>query len=138
MAGISKMQIARTEGIDRATVGAIVKEPDVLDYIRALRERYYAIGDAAIDAIIAALREKKDGHLGQRVLEAMNVPLKQEEANAPPNMDIPSQDGYNRVAFLVANILMEGNKNFGTDIGDPAIKKLIDEAHQEEELKKKA
>ena len=136
MAGISKMQIAKTEGIDRATVGAIVEESDIQDHVRALRERYYAIGDAAIDAVVFALLDKKDGHLGQRVLEAMGVPLK-EDANAPPNMDIPSKDGYNRVAFLVANILMEGNKNFGTDIGDGVIEKMIEEAHKEEEAKKK-
>ena len=137
MAGVSKMQIARAEGIDRATVGAIVREPDVQDHIRALRERYYAVGDAAIDAIIAALTEKKDGHLGQRVLEAMGVPLKQ-EANAPPNMDVPGQSGYNYIAWVIANILMEGNKNFGIDIDNPAINKLIEDAHREEEAKKKA
>jgi hypothetical protein len=137
MAGTPKRQIAREEGIDRKTVEAIVREPDVLDHIRILRERYYGIGDAAIDAIIAALREKKDGHLGQRILEAMGVAVKHEHSG-PPNMDVPSQDGYNRVAFGIANILLEGNKNFGIDIGDGVIEKMVEEAHEEEATKKKA
>jgi hypothetical protein len=137
MAGISMRQNARAEGIDRATVEAIVREPDVLDHIKAIRERYYGIADAAIDAIIAALRGKKDGHLGQRVLEAMGVPVKHEQSG-PPNMDVPSKDGSNRVAFGIANILLEGNKNFGIDIGEGVIEKMVEEAHREEENKKKA
>jgi hypothetical protein len=137
MAGMSKRQIAREEGIDRKTVEAIVREPDVLDHIKALRERYYGVGDAAIDAVIAALREKKDGHLGQRVLEAMGVPVKHEQSG-PPNMDVPSKDGSNRVAFGIANILLEGNKTFGTDFGNDEIGKMVEEAHREQEDKKKA
>jgi hypothetical protein len=82
-----------------------------------------------------ALREKKDGHLGQRILEAMGVPQKQVQNDA--NLMVPGQDGQALVAFGIANILLEGNKNFGVNIDNPAIKELIEEAHQEEEAKKK-
>ena len=46
-------------------------------------------------------------------------------------------DGYNRVAFGIANILLEGNKNFGIDIGNSEIQKMVEEAHQDEDSKKK-
>ena len=87
IAGMSMRQNAKAEGINRRTVLAIVKESDMQEHVRKLRERYFAIGDAAIDAIIARLKEG-DGHLGLRVLEAMGVPVKYEQSG-PPN-DVPS------------------------------------------------
>ena len=54
-------QIAREEGRHWDTVARIVKEKDVEEYVRGLRERFYGALEQVLSAAIDYARNGKDG-----------------------------------------------------------------------------
>ena len=73
IAGASIREISRIENRDRATVTKIVRSDQVHDYICRVKERFYGLGDDALNAVQHALREQKDGRLGFQLLASIGA-----------------------------------------------------------------
>jgi hypothetical protein len=127
VAGVSNRKIAKIENLANNTVNRIVKEPDVAEYVKKLREQLYAVGDEALEAVRAQLAVKKDGHLGYKVLEGLGIVPKKDQV--PVNPDIPAdtpRSGYERQAFMVANVLLEAHEQMGVDLPEGALERMAE------------
>jgi hypothetical protein len=139
--GKSLRKLSREEQIDRATVTKIVREPDVANYTKGLREQWYAVGPACLKAVRYQLEEELDGNLGHKILVAMGVVPKVAPAVSTKGaIEIPiltEEEGQRRQAYMAGAALLEGNQQFGVDLPDDIAKKLIQSAHTDVVEKKK-
>ena len=71
--GKSIVDISKEEQRNRETVSKIVRGPEMQEFVRAMRERFYALGGDAISAIQHALQKENDGRLGFQVLESIGI-----------------------------------------------------------------
>ena len=127
VSGDSIREIAREEGRDRATVTKIVRSDEMNAVVQKMRERYYALGFDALDAVQHTLRVRKDGGLGRQVLTDIGVIPSAEEIYAvasqldkatltPFEIAVAEdEDGrINRVAYGMACAMEESARCFGT------------------------
>src|ERR1700733_7456545 len=127
VAGGSIREIAREERRDRATVTKIVRSDEMKAVVEKMRERYYALGFDALDAVQHALRVRRDGGLGRQVLTDIGVIPSAEERYAitsQPDKSIltpfeiavaEDENGQiNRVAYGMACTMEESARCFGT------------------------
>jgi hypothetical protein len=129
VAGDSIREIAREERRDRATVTKIVRSDEMKAVVQNMRERYYALGFDALDAVQHTLRVRRDGGLGRQVLTDIGVIPSTEEryavANQPDKGTLTpfeiavaeDEDGQiNRVAYGMACAIEESARCFGTPL----------------------
>ena len=115
--GHSQREIARTLHTSGHSVAKVDRRADFPDFIREQQESLFAIAPDALESLHASV--KKDGHLAYTFLKDLGIIPSREDLVTL--MDPTPQEfatGQGRVAFLVANILLEGNKNFGTRLPD--------------------
>lgn len=80
IAGDSIRKIAREENRDPKTVAKVVRSEEVAEYIRRTRERFYGLGDDALNAIQRAL-QGGDARLGYQLLKDIGaIPTSEEVA----------------------------------------------------------
>jgi hypothetical protein len=138
--GKSLRKLSREEQIDRATVTKIVREPDVANYTKGLREQWYTVGPACLKAVRNQLEEELDGNLGHRILMAMAVIPKVAPAAPKGAIEVPTlteEEGQRRQAYMAGAALLEGNQQFGVDLHDEYSKKLVESAHADVVVAKK-
>jgi len=82
ISGQSIRKLAREESRDQETVSKIVKAPEMQAYVQNLREKYYGLGDLALDGLRRALQNSKDGRIAADVLRSIGVIPSVEEAQA--------------------------------------------------------
>jgi hypothetical protein len=118
VAGQTIRAIARTEHLNRRTVTKIVRGQDVKDYVSGLREQFYGLGDAALDAVKHALIEGKDARLGFEILKSIGVMPSGEERIQPQNQ-APMGDEEARVRETMVKLAacaIERNRVFNTPL----------------------
>jgi hypothetical protein len=129
VAGDSIREIAREERRDRATVTKIVRSDEMNAVVQKMRERYYALGFDALDAVQHTLQIRKDGGLGRQVLTDMGVIPSAEERYAiisqpdkarltPFEIAVADDENgqINRVAYGMACAIEESARCFGTPL----------------------
>src|SRR3984885_8216824 len=129
VAGDSIREIARQEQRDRATVTKIVRSDEMNTVVQKMRERYYALGFDALDAVQHTLRVRKDGALGRQVLTDIGVIPSSEEryaiASQPDRATLTpfeiavaeDENGQiNRIAYGMACAIEESARCFGTPL----------------------
>jgi hypothetical protein len=127
--GDSIREIARAEKRDRATVTKIVRSDEMNAVVQEMRERYYALGFDALDAVQHTLRVRRDGGLGRQVLTDIGVIPSPEERHAissqpdkatlnPFEIAVAEDEGgqINRVAYGMACAIEECARCFGTPL----------------------
>jgi hypothetical protein len=82
--GKSIVDISKEEQRNRETVSKIVRGPEMQEFVRAMRERFYALGGDAISAIQHTLQQGNDGRLGFQVLASIGVIPSPEERQLLP------------------------------------------------------
>jgi hypothetical protein len=111
IAGENQTHIANAEGCDRETVSRIVKSSEMADYIEQMTEEFRGLVPDALSVIRFALQVQKDARIAYEVLRNVGVaPQKGERLQLP---DSRPQTGIQRQAEMIANLILEGNKNFG-------------------------
>lgn len=119
VAGQTIRAIARTEHLNRRTVTKIVRGQDVKDYVSGLREQFYGLGDAALDAVRQALRAG-DAKLGYEILKDIGAIPSVEDSQLATMLPAAEQDkdsGVKRVMAGLASIAFERARVFGTPLG---------------------
>jgi hypothetical protein len=127
VSGDSIREIAREERRDRATITKIVRSGEMNAVVQKMRERYYALGFDALDAVEHTLKVRKDGGLGRQVLTDIGVIPSPEEryaiASQPDKATLTpfeiavaeDENGQiNRVAYGMACAMEESARCFGT------------------------
>ena len=131
--GKSITDISKQEKRNRETVGKIVHGPEMAAHVQALRERWYGLGDDAVNAVEDGLRNQKDGRLGLQLLASIGVlPSPAEIANQrqamSPAEDDKSVEGKIAVALMKGSI--ERHHLYGMPLLEedwPAVEKVIKE-----------
>ena len=120
--GENQTAIARQEGINRETVGRIVKCPEMAAYVEAKRELWCGMCDDALEVLRQKLKEG-DKEVALRVLESNSViPPRGATFNhniqtaAKPNED----DRMNTLRACFADVMMERAKVFRTPMPELA------------------
>ena len=120
VAGQTIRAIARTEHLNRRTVTKIVRGQDVQDYVSGLREQFYGLGDAALDAVRQALKAG-DAKLGYEILKDIGVVPSIEDrlltALPPAAAESDKDAGVKKVMAGLATIAFERARVFGTPLG---------------------
>jgi hypothetical protein len=127
VAGESIREIARQERRDRATVTKIVRSDEMNAVVQKMRERYYALGFDALEAVQHTLKVRKHGVLGRQVLTDIGVIPSAEERYAitsqPDKATLTpfefavaeDEDGQiNRIGYGMACAIEESARCFGT------------------------
>jgi hypothetical protein len=93
IAGDSIRKIARDEHRDPKTVAKIVRSEEVAEYIRKTRERFYGLGEDALDAVRRAL-QGGDARLGYQLLKDIGaIPTAEEAALQRMQQSRPMAEG---------------------------------------------
>jgi hypothetical protein len=96
VAGQSIREISRHERRARETVTKIVRSSEMNTYVSTLRERFYGLGDDALNAVEHGLREDRDARLGYRLLMDIGVvPSPGERQPIPANCEVIDRAGLN-------------------------------------------
>ena len=112
--GTNQTAIAREEGINRETVGRIVKCPEMDAYVEEKRELWRGLCDPAIEVIRQKLKEG-DKEVALRVLESVGViPLRGATLNIHPAAKPSQDDRMNALRARFADVMMERAKVFKT------------------------
>jgi predicted transcriptional regulator len=127
ISGDSIREIAREEGRDRATVTKIVRSDEMNAVVQKMREKYYALGFDALDAVQHTLKVRKDGGLGRQVLgdigvipsadERYAIASQPDKATLTPFEIAVAEDEngqINRVAYGMACAMEESARCFAT------------------------
>jgi hypothetical protein len=104
--------------VDRATVTKIVRSDQVGDYICKLKERFYGLGDDALDAVQHALREQKDARLGFQLLATIGaVPSAMELERLQTVQATSDEEGAVReMGLRLLGCAMERARVYGHDL----------------------
>ena len=128
IAGENKSEIARQEKCDRETVARIVEFREVQEFIAQQQQEFFGLIPDAMAAVRHALRGEKDSTVAYRVLEATGVaPQKGERLQLP---DSRPQTGIQRQVEMIANLILEGNKNFGITLSEGTEQALVENSDQ--------
>ncbi len=116
IAGESVSKISREEKRHRVTVAKIVRAPEVAQYRKDMRERFYGIGYTAIDTVRRAA--EFDAALAYKVLEATGViPSPEEVANETVNQQPKTEQERRReITLKMMGIALDRHEVFGTPI----------------------
>jgi hypothetical protein len=139
VAGQTIRSISRSEHLNRRTVTKIVKSQDVQNHVAALRERFYGLGCAALDAVEHALTVQKDARLGFEILKSIGVVPCGQQDMLPANQE-PMSDQDTRVRQIMvkmASIAVERNRVFKTPLPSmDAVEKEIDDEFERQKQEK--
>ncbi len=118
ISGESIRKIAKVEKRNRSTVTRIVRAPEVEQYRKDMREKFYGIGYTAINTVREAA--KFNAELAYRILEATGVvPSLQEVTNVPATDHVPTEQERRRAITLrLMGIALDRNEIFGTPINE--------------------
>jgi hypothetical protein len=113
--GRSQREIGRTLRMSGHRVAKVVRTADFQQFIQEQRERLFAIAPDALESFHAQV--KMDGHLAYVFMKDLGIIPSREALvtlmdPAPPEF----ATGYDRQAWLVANVLPEGHANLGVDL----------------------
>ncbi|MFZ0736920.1 MAG: helix-turn-helix domain-containing protein [Candidatus Acidiferrales bacterium] len=116
ISGESIRKISREEKRHRVTVAKIVRAPEVAQYRKEMRERFYGIGYTAIDTVRRAA--EFDAALAHKVLEATGVipspeELASETVNQQPETE---QERRRKITLDLMGIALDRHEIFGTPI----------------------
>ncbi len=118
--GKSITDISKEEERNRETVARIVHGPEMQEYVRTMRERFYALGGDAISAIQHTLQQENDGRLGFQVLASIGViPSLEERQLLAASLAVTGSDeeaeeaGVKRYLGLMIDHAIEVNSMFG-------------------------
>ncbi len=118
--GKSITDISKEEERNRETVARIVHGPEMQEYVRTMRERFYGLGGDAISAIQHTLQQENDGRLGFQVLASIGVIPSPEERQllaaslAATGSDEEAEEaGVKRYLGLMMEHAIEVNSLFG-------------------------
>ncbi|MGC1838364.1 MAG: hypothetical protein WA674_08475 [Candidatus Acidiferrales bacterium] len=116
ISGESIRKIAKVEKRNRLTVTRIVRAPEVAQYQKDMREKFYGIGYTAINTVREAA--KFDAYLAYKILEATGVvPTLQEVANVAATDHVPTEQERRREIMLkMIGIALDRHEIFGTPI----------------------
>lgn len=131
ISGQTVRSISRSESLARRTVARVVQCEDVRGYVARLREQFYFLGDAALDAVRNALVEEKDARLGFEILKSIGVIPTSGQVIQPTNQE-PMGDEDTRVKEIMvrlASIAIQRNKIFGTKL--PSVETVEQEIQEE-------
>jgi len=131
VAGQTIRAIARSEHLNRRTVTKIVKSQDVQNHVAALKERFYGLGCAALDAVEHALIDGKDARLGFEILKSIGVVPSGGQGMQPQNQEpMSDQDARVRqVMIKMASCAIERNRVYGTPL--PSVDRAEQEIEEE-------
>jgi hypothetical protein len=146
--GTNQTAIAREEGINRETVGRIVKCPEMDAYVEEKRELWRGLCDPAIEVIRQKLKEG-DKEVALRVLESNGVipaPGVTFSHNITTTANPNQDDRVKKLRACFADVMMERAKVFRTPMPELAeiaeqhnievgfdLRGASDEAEQEDE-----
>jgi hypothetical protein len=99
--GENQTAIARQEGINRETVGRIVKSAEMESYTEQIRERWRGLCDAAIESV-RRLIAQDDKQAVFRVLESNGIVAPQGQVQNFSSSGAPKSTGDERVKELMA------------------------------------
>ena len=113
------------------SVAKVDRRADFPDFIREQQESLFAIAQDALESLHASV--KKDGRVAYAFLKDLGI-IPSPEALMTLMDPMPPEfaTGQGRQAFLVANILLEGNKNLGIDLPDNVAEALAKDAECQE------
>ena len=147
--GTNQTAIARQEGINRETVGRIVKSTEMAAYVEEKREIWCGLCDIALEVLRQKLKEG-DKEVALRILESNGViPVRGSALNHNiPTAANPNQDmRMNALRASFADVMMERAKVFRTPFPELAeiaeqqnievgfdLRGASDEAEQEDEI----
>ena len=147
--GENQTAIARQEGINRETVGRIVKSAEMESYTEQVRERWRGLCDAAIESV-RRLIAKDDRQTVFRVLESNGILLPQGAAlhhNIPTAANPNQDESAKNLRACFADVMMERARVFKTPMPELAeiaeqhnievsidLRGASDEAEQEDEI----
>jgi len=106
--GKNIIDISKEEQRNRETVSKIVHGPEMQEYVRAMRERFYALGPAAISAVEYALTKQKDGRLGFQLLVNIGVIPSPEEGRLLAAPQVVAGDSADQGVKEIMARLIEG------------------------------
>lgn len=117
VAGKSISDISKEENRNRETVSKIVRGPEMQEYLRTMRERWFGLGPDAISAVEHALTEQKDGRLGFQLLSSIGVipsPEERKLLTIPPlETESDEKAGIKRIMALLIEYMIERANMFG-------------------------
>lgn len=115
--GKSISAISQEENRNRETVSKIVRGPEMQEYVRAMRERFFGLSLDAIAAVRHSMTQQKDGRLGFNLLASIGVVPTQEEKQlltAPgPEPESDEDAEVKRIMAGLIEIIIERAKIFG-------------------------
>jgi hypothetical protein len=133
IAGENKSTIAKAEGCDRETVARIVQFPEVRAFLAHMQEEFYGLLPDAMATIRHALQVENNATVAYRILEATGVaPHKHERLQIPESGS--SETGQERQCRLVAAVLLEGNRVYGTPLPDGVAEALTKDSQENEKV----
>jgi hypothetical protein len=132
--GENMSAIARAEGCDRGTVARIVQFPQVRDFIVQMQQEFYGLLPDAMVAIRHALQVTKDPNVAYRVLEATGVAPHKQERLQIPDASTLAEGGPERQAQLIACVLLEGHRVYGTSFPDDVAAALAKDSREQAQL----
>jgi len=118
VAGKSIVEISVEEKRNRETISKIIRGPEMEEFVRAMRERFYALGHDAISAVRHALTEQNDGRLGFQLLVSIGVvPSPEERQLLAARQAATGESKDDRVKTLIAQyieIAIARARDYGT------------------------
>lgn len=126
--GQSQREIARAEGRSRPAIAKIVKGKEMQAFVQEMRERFYGLAPDALATIEYAMREQKDARIAYEILRDAGVVSRKGE---PPQLPATTpEDGYNRQAIMIANVMLEARDRMGVDLPEEAEQALAKDARE--------
>ena len=112
IAGESVRSIARAENRDRATVAKIVKGPEVLQLVAAIRAQFFGAAEIAMQVVLEELRNpnnKTRGQLAYQLLkDAAVIPTEHQRELLSAQQQIVPEDCHRERVKQIMSGLMEG------------------------------
>jgi hypothetical protein len=123
--GTNQTAIAREEGINRETVGRIVKRPEMDAYVEEKREMWRGLCDDALEVLRQQLKEG-DKEVALRILESNSViPSRGATLNIQAATKPTGDERMNNLRACFADVMMERARIFKTPM--PELNEIANE-----------
>jgi len=128
VAGKSIVEISTEEKRDRGTISKIAHGPEMEEFVRTMRERFYGLGHDAISAVQHALTVGRDGRLGFQILATLGViPSHEARQLLAARQAAAGESEDERVKKIIAQLVesvVERAANYG--MRDPELEKDLE------------